>query len=205
MAAQEGHTAVARCLVKELDADVEKASEADCTPLCIAVQEEHLEVTCCLVKELGADVDRADEHGFTPLLIATQEGHLHFARSLIEVLGADVNKATHDGRTPLMMASYGGHAKIVHLLTKRGADSQVSAPDFGTAADISQTVGAPVELTEYLEAKTHCSKPGCGGAGIKKCTGCKQVRYCGQACQLAHWSAHKAACKAHQAKVCKGK
>jgi hypothetical protein len=48
----------------------------------------------------------------------------------------------------------------------------------------------------------HCSNPACAGAGIKKCTGCKEVRYCGQECQLAHWPAHKADCK-HQAD-CKG-
>jgi ankyrin repeat protein len=204
MAAQHSRTAVARCLVKELGADVDKTSQEDATPLYIAVQEGHLEVSGCLVKELGADVNKADKHGFTPLLIAIQNGHLHVARSLIEDLGANVNKATRDGRTPLMEASYHKHAKIVHLLTKHGADSQVFAA-FGTAANISRRFGAPAALTEYLEAKMHCSNPGCGGAGIKKCTGCKQARYCGQACQLAHWPAHKAACKAHQAKAGKGK
>jgi ankyrin repeat protein len=204
IAAQGGHTAMARCLVKELGAGVNKASHTGTTPLYIAAQREHLEVSCCLVKELGADVNIANKYGSTPLLKAIQEGHMHVTRSLIEDLGADINKATHDGRTPLMMASYHRHAKIVHLLTKHGADSQVSAA-FGTAADISRRFGAPAALTEYLEAKTHCSNPGCSGAGIKKCTGCKQARYCGQACQLAHWPAHKAACKAHQAKGGKGK
>jgi hypothetical protein len=28
-----------------------------------------------------------------------------------------------------------------------------------------------------------------------KCTGCKQARYCGKVCQLAHWKAHKSDCK----------
>jgi hypothetical protein len=28
-----------------------------------------------------------------------------------------------------------------------------------------------------------------------KCTGCKQARYCGEACQLAHWKAHKTKCR----------
>jgi ankyrin repeat protein len=167
----------------------------------IAVQEGHLEVSCCLVKELGADVNREADNGFTPLLFAIQKGDMRVARILIEDLGADVNKASHEGRTPLMMASYHKHAKIVHLLTKHGADSQASAPDFGTAANVSKRFGAPSDLTEYLEAKTHCSNPGCSGAGIKKCTGCKQARYCAQACQLAHWWLHKADCKAQQAKV----
>jgi hypothetical protein len=162
-----------------------------------------------LVKELGAEVNlrntgvnrASDENGFTPLLIAIEIGHLQKARSLIEDLGADANKATDDGRTPLMMASYYKHATIVHLLPKHGADSPASAPLFGTAADVSSKVRAPSEPTEYLEAKMHCSNPGCGGAGIKNCTGCKQARYCAQACQLAHWLAHKAKCRARELKV----
>ena len=40
-----------------------------------------------------------------------------------------------------------------------------------------------------------CCNPGCGGAGLKKCAGCKQARYCGQECQKAHRSAHKADCR----------
>jgi hypothetical protein len=154
----------------------------------------------CLVKELSADVNKANQLGYTPLLIAIQMGNLHVARSLIEDVGADINKATYNGRTPLLMASFHKHVKIVHMLTKYGADSQLSAPDYGTAADISSRDGAPTELTEYLEAKMHCLNPGCLGAGIKKCTSCKRVRYCGQVCQFAHWPAHKAACKAYKAK-----
>jgi ankyrin repeat protein len=204
MAAQEGRTAVARCLVKELGADVDKTTQADAAPLYIAAQQGHLEVSCCLVNELGADVNKANQVGFTPLLVAIYNGHLHMVRCLVEDLQANINKATHDGRTPLMMASYRKHAKIVHLLTKRGADSQVRAPEYGTAANVSRQAGAPAELTEYLEAKMHCSNPGCSGAGIRKCTGCKQARYCEQACQLAHWPTHKAACKTLQAKDSKG-
>ena len=61
--------------------------------------------------------------------------------------------------------------------------------------DVAKAHKAPTEQIAYLEAKMHCSNPGCSGAGIMKCTGCKQVRYCGEACQLAHWKAHKADCK----------
>jgi hypothetical protein len=30
---------------------------------------------------------------------------------------------------------------------------------------------------------------------FRECTGCGTVRYCGKACQKAHWPAHKPACK----------
>jgi hypothetical protein len=96
-----------------------------------------------------------------------------------------------------MMASHGKHDKVIRWLIRSGADAQASTID-GTAVDVSRAAGAPVAQTQYLEAKAHCSNPGCSGAGLKKCTGCKQARYCGQTCQLAHWKAHKADCNARK-------
>jgi hypothetical protein len=77
---------------------------------------------------------------------------------------------------------------------KHGADIQATTAN-GTAVDASRAGGAPVAQTKYLEAKAHCSNSGCSGVGLTKCTGCKQVRYCGQSCQLAHWQVHKVDCK----------
>lgn len=38
-----------------------------------------------------------------------------------------------------------------------------------------------------------------GIAGLKKCTGCKRVGYCGKECQMAAWdSGHKLDCKVYQ-------
>jgi hypothetical protein len=51
----------------------------------------------------------------------------------------------------------------------------------------------------------HCSNTGCSGAGIKRCPACKQARYCGEPCQLAHWKAHKADCKRWSAELKAGK
>jgi hypothetical protein len=130
------------------------------------------------------------------LILAAQNGHLDVVKCLVAELGADINLATHDGRTALMIASYGKHEKLVKYLLKHGADAQASTAAHGTAVDASKDGDAPLAQTEYLEAKAHCSNPGCSGAGLKKCTGCKQARYCGQTCQLAHWKAHKADCKA---------
>jgi hypothetical protein len=94
-----------------------------------------------------------------------------------------------------MIAAKCKHKTIVRLLLKLGADPQISAPEFGTAADLSKLHGAPPEQTAYLEAKTHCSNPGCTGAGRKTCAECKQARYCCLECQHSHWPAHKAECK----------
>jgi ankyrin repeat protein len=156
----------------------------------------NLAIVRCLGREFGAHVSKADQEGSTPLYIAAQIGNLDVVRCLIEELGANVNRTRKNGTTPLMIAACYEHKKVTAYLLKHGADSQASAPTFGTAADISKNSGASDEQTAYLEAKTHCSNPACASAGIKKCTGCKEVRYCGQECQLAHWPAHKADCKA---------
>jgi hypothetical protein len=112
-------------------------------------------------------------------------------------LRANINQTNIDDITPLMVASYRKRQEIVKWLVKSGADTQAiinNDPNI-TAAFLSRDVGASVEQTAYLEAKTHCSHVGCNGAGIMKCTRCKQARYCGEACQLAHWKAHKADCR----------
>jgi hypothetical protein len=142
------------------------------------------------------------------MYVAASHGHLAVVRALVRDFGADLNHADEHGITALMAASYGKHAELMKWLVKEGADPlKAMTADGATAADFSKAVSASVEQTAYLEAKMHCSKTGCSGAGIMKCTGCKQARYCGEECQLAHWQAHKADCKRwrSEAKAGRGK
>jgi ankyrin repeat protein len=188
VAAHNCNLAMVQCLVKELGADVNQAANDGATPLFIAAQKGHLDVVRCLVKELGADVDGARKDGATPLIMAAQHSHLAVVRCLVKELGADIDRARDDGVTPLMAAVYQKHENVVAFLLKYGADPQLSA-------NIARKWGESVEQTEYLDARTHCAKPGCDGAGAKKCAGCLKVYYCKRECQLAHWSAHKAECR----------
>jgi hypothetical protein len=94
-----------------------------------------------------------------------------------------------------MAAVYQKQENVVAFLLKYGANPQVSAPSYGTAANISKLWGASVAQTEYLDARTHCAMPDRSGTGAKKCAGCLKVYYCKRECQLAHWSAHKAECR----------
>jgi hypothetical protein len=183
---------VLRCLVKDLGAAVNRANEDGFFPLFMAAQEGLLAHVRCLVKELGADAHQADFRGRTPLFIAAQEGFLSVVRCMGKELGADINKASHDGRTPLMAASARKQFDVVVWLVKEGANTQATVHGWSvhvTAADLSKATGTSAEQTAYLEAKTHCSNPGCSGAGIKKCPACKQARYCGELCQYTHWKA----------------
>ena len=52
-----------------------------------------------------------------------------------------------------------------------------------------------------------CARPDCGAVSggpanttLQLCAACQQTRYCSRSCQLAHWPAHKAACKAARGK-----
>jgi hypothetical protein len=185
--------ALLSCLVRELGADVNGRDKNGYTALTAAAGLGQHENVRYLIVELGADVNRRDNFGLTPLYVAVLEGRIAGVQVLIN-LGADLNIADNDGATPLMMATFKKHQEIVKWLVKAGADTQIAADDM-SAADVSRRVGASAEQTAYLDAKTHCSNVGCSGAGIMKCTGCKQARYCGEACQLAHWKAHKVDCR----------
>jgi hypothetical protein len=180
-------------LVRELGADVNGRHKNGYTALTVAADLGQQKNVRYLVLELGADVNRGHISGRTPLYIAALEGHLAVVQVFINV-GADLNSADMYGATPLMAATLKKHQEIVKWLVKAGADTQIAA-DGMSAANISRRVGASAEQTAYLDAKTHYTNVNCSGAGIMKCTGCKQARYCGEACQLAHWKAHKADCR----------
>ena len=48
-------------------------------------------------------------------------------------------------------------------------------------------------------ADSGCGNPGCDGDGKFKCSACSTIAYCSPTCQKAHWTSHKAACKAARA------
>jgi hypothetical protein len=195
LSAEKGDVAEVVCLVEELGADVNRGIKNGSMPLHAATLQSHLDVMRSLVNDLGASVNQGMHDGNTPLHIAAQIGDLATLRCLVDELGADVNRANVGCATPVMIASCHKHAALVKWLVKAGADLKLAMPLGITAADISNFAGASPEQTAYLEAKTHCSNAGCSGTGLMKCTGCKKARYCGEACQLAHWKAHKADCK----------
>jgi ankyrin repeat protein len=184
-AAMKGDVVMAHYLVKELGADVNQATQSGATPLHMAAEKGFMSMVRVL-KKLGADVNRATLGGRSPLLVAAAHGHADVVKCLTGEFGADINQANGDGVTPLMAASVGKHDRVIRWLTNHGAHQQVVHHRHGTAVDVSRTFGAPAEQTAYLEAKAHYSNPGCDGAGLRKCQGCKGVRYCGVECGLAH-------------------
>jgi len=124
-ACRAGNLRAVRSLIRDIGADVNKASKGASegeTPLLLACKNGHV---CCarLLIENGADVDKVmTDDGRTPLLEACEKGHACCARLLIEN-GAEVNKVwTKDGSTPLLLACENGHVSCARLLIENGAD-----------------------------------------------------------------------------------
>ncbi len=40
----------------------------------------------------------------------------------------------------------------------------------------------------------NCGATSGGGVKLRKCAGCRRVRYCSQECQAQHWAQHKLVC-----------
>jgi hypothetical protein len=57
-----GKSDAARCLVRELEADVNQTDIQGFTPFCITTKTGNFEMMNCLVVELGADADQANVH-----------------------------------------------------------------------------------------------------------------------------------------------
>ena len=69
-------------------------------------------------------------------------------------------------------------------------------------ADLDAVLDAAIRANEAVAgspAALRLVEYTCGGCGAGqpplKCGGCAVVRYCGEQCQKAHWSVHKARCR----------
>ncbi|EFN51023.1 hypothetical protein CHLNCDRAFT_59342 [Chlorella variabilis] len=55
---------------------------------------------------------------------------------------------------------------------------------------------AAVPAGEVAAGVRVCAAEGCGNtSGLRRCSRCRAVRYCSEACSHAHWKAHKAECR----------
>jgi ankyrin repeat protein len=166
-AAEYSFADLVKYLVVHLRADVRMADSSLRPPLIIAAARGHLKVVQCLVA-LGAGVSLFDNNGHSSTFNAAREGHFDVIRFLVKH-GASIHHYDDEGNMDLIRAARGNHAAMCKWLVKAGADPQAAHEMDGTAADISQMVGASLDQIAYLEAKAHCLTPRCSGPGSKKC------------------------------------
>lgn len=95
----------------------------------------------------GADPDAANALSLTPLMVIAISGgdpqvQIDKARTLIEG-GASINRQDDVGNTALIYAAQAGCAKLVALLTERGANTTIRNNGNETAADVALRKGYP--------------------------------------------------------------
>jgi len=151
----------------------------------------------------------------TPLHDASQEGHLGCVRQLLGKRGAykltpaEVNAADVDGWTSLHFAAHGGHANLCGMLCAGGARLDASTRSGRTPLMIAQQFHpSNTALIDLLAGRGPAHPPGtvCDECGrpepevqLSYCTGCLRARFCGNACAVAAWPAHRAECQRIQA------
>ena len=87
-----------------------------------------------------------------------------------------------------------------HALIRECADA-LALPRPADAADgpafQTPTAYSSVNCTDLRMrcANPQCEGPAPAGPALRRCGGCRTVRYCSGACQKAHWPQHKALCK----------
>ena len=87
--------AVIRCLVNELGADVNQATQDGSTAVHITSTKGNLAVVRCLVKDFGADVNQAKLDGATPLIIAARYAQENVVAVLIKYSAKTQTSALH--------------------------------------------------------------------------------------------------------------
>jgi len=147
----------------------------------------------------------------TPLHAASREGHLGCVRQLLGKPGAykltpdEVNAAGVDGLTPLHYAAGGGHENICGMLRAGGARLDVVSRSGLTPLMAAQHFHpSDTALIDFLAGRGPAHAPGtvCDECGrpepevrLSYCTGCLRARFCGSACAVAAWPAHRAECQ----------
>ncbi|KAH7119603.1 hypothetical protein B0J11DRAFT_508408 [Dendryphion nanum] len=60
---------------------------------------------------------------------------------------------------------------------------------------ISTPLDSPVAMSpDAVDHLLHCASCGADSSSLRRCSRCKQQRYCSRNCQKAHWPTHKQTC-----------
>jgi hypothetical protein len=95
----------------------------------------------------------------------------------------------------LMMAAIRKNEAIIKHLVHKGAQVRAMSMIGHTAIAFLKEAEATAAQIAYLEVRECCANSGCDGGGRKRCCVCKETRYCGMACWVAHWRVHRVGCR----------
>jgi ankyrin repeat protein len=163
MAAQQGHTAMVRCLVTQFGVDINQAPKR-VTALYIAARQGHDALVRCIVEELGADVNQAMHDGRTPLMAASAGKHKMVAKFLIKH-GADPQASSFKFGTAVDAAQIMGAP--AHQKAYLEAKAHCASPSCGgmgvnkcTRCKRARYCSQQCQLAHWPAHKIECKKMG---------------------------------------------
>ena len=118
-AAEYGHEAVVRLLMKRDDVDMNAPDDYRKTPLLMAAEKGHEAIVQLLIESGDVDINAPDNDRMTPFLMAAEKGQEAVVLLLIQRGDVDINAEDRRGFTALSVAAANGHEGIVRLLIER--------------------------------------------------------------------------------------
>ena len=193
--------------------DVDKPTVDGGTPLSIACEYGE---RACVNALVGASADlNWAVHGsrnMTAAHFCCRNDHPECLAVLLEA-GCDTAKLDSDGESPMTHALWAKSSRCVELLDenmppsvreavrrKYHAEHASRACAACGARDNSADDEAPRGRSRECGASTSYAI-GPPEVRLRRCSRCEMQWYCSEACQRAHWPAHKAACRAMQARM----
>ena len=152
-AAAKGHFDVVRLLIEQ-NAEVDRRTSSNSTPLRAAVFDGHLDIVRCLV-ENGADVNARNNFNSTPLMLTCHNGHLDVASYLVKH-GANINLQDNAGHSCLHYASKRGDVQLVCELLALGAKQTQNLNRLTPLLEASND--CKIEMVEWFINRPQCSK-----------------------------------------------
>lgn len=204
LAAEVGSTAIVAWLLKHETDCIHATDSNGNTPLHkAAVCNQHAVVA--LLIDASTDINVVNHKGVSPLHLAADLAHVSIV-SLLLSKQVNVNIKTNDvcGFTPLDLAKE-NIPQYTMLLSAMSEDTEriEKIKEFIASTrlivDLLRERGALTgrSLERRLSPGGHASENSCGYCSkeaVNRCSRCKQVFYCGRACQKAHWPQHKRHC-----------
>ena len=198
LASGYGHEKVVKVLLERKDVDPNRKNMNGSTALHFVCQYEykevygHAEVVKLLLKRDDLDPNSRRNDGFTALMLACQNGHEEVVKLLLERKDIDASIQYKNGAIALMSACLIGHDGIVRCLLKYGVLLDLINVDDDTALDIAKKENHK-KIIKEIEKYKACAV--CKKSTRKNCPSCKDLFYCGKACQEKDLKNHKDVCE----------